>query len=88
MGYLPRGYKGKRICENCGKIFYLPAYRIRSGRKGRFCSHKCYYEYKMEHGYNFTRISKEEREKFDYTCLLCRVKKSSYNIVTHEEGKV
>jgi len=85
-GYLPRGYREKRICEWCGREFILLGYRIRSGRKGRFCSHECCYAYLMEKGHNFIRISRNERRKFNYTCLLCNVQKSSYKIVCHEEG--
>lgn len=46
-----------RVCVSCGKTFDLPLNRIEEGR-GKFCSHKCYLEYKGET--SIERLIREE----------------------------
>lgn len=66
MKYRMNSRERNAICDMCGTPFYYPPYYLKRNRKHRFCSRKCYADYKKTFGgYN-------NKEKTIKTCPICR----------------
>ena len=81
-------YKSRELridakCENCGKIFKIPAYLNKGNNKRKYCSHECYVSSKEEK-YNIIKKcshcgkefkilkSKIQRANYTYCSIECR----------------
>lgn len=53
----------KRVCDNCGKIYYVSKWKSFLGQKKYFCEYKCYSQYIKSHpSYRKTRDSRKLKE--------------------------
>lgn len=63
-----RGKRTKIICQNCGEEYLELDIKLRAG-KGKFCSNKCYQEYRRKHSRNENEANRLYQKKNKYGLL-------------------
>lgn len=77
-----RGKRTKVICSNCGEEYLELNTRIKEGR-GKFCSNKCYQEYRKKNAKDIKKANKLYQKKNKYGLL----EEEYYNLFSKQNNK-